>query len=200
MTDEQREIILGALRDRSFRERVGTRPASVRTGRGDQGRTCLLFSREVPKYHPRIRILGQIDQLNAVIGLGKNGASEPDLHLLNRVQESLVYLMAEVATLPEDMHQFQEFFHQVSDSDVDQLAEAIRQREESNQGFSKWVESFELSAGFLELGRTQIRIIESHLWELVEKDELRPLLPQWMNQLADLFWLLSRAGENRSSR
>lgn len=192
MTDEQREAILGALKDRSFRAVVGEGQTSVRTGRGDAGTTTLLFDRNVPKHHPRIRLLGHVDQLNATLGLGKVGASEPDIHSINRIQETLVYLMAEVATLQQDLESYGMYFHQLAEGDLRNLDEAIRHREALSAGFSNWVETFTLQTGFIELARTQARVVESFLWELVETDAIRQLLPQWVNRLADLLWLMAR--------
>jgi cob(I)alamin adenosyltransferase len=41
---------------------------SIATKKGDQGQTDLLFGCRLAKSHPRVHLLGAVDELNAALG------------------------------------------------------------------------------------------------------------------------------------
>ena len=44
---------------------------SIATRTGDDGTTALLYGQRVPKDHPQIETIGNLDELNTVLGLAK---------------------------------------------------------------------------------------------------------------------------------
>lgn len=192
MSDTQRQQILQALTSRSFNKVAEEDRESIRTGRGDQGRTSLLFDREVPKYHPRIRLLGQLDAANAQLSSARSQLPIAITHAIRRIQDSLVYVMGEVATHEDDLAKFSDFFHSLGEADLTQIEEAIREAEGSGTPFSRWLEDFSPPFGSLEIARTLFRLAESQAWEMVDQTRLRALIPQWLNRVADLLWTLAR--------
>ena len=68
----------------------------IYTGGGDRGETSLGDGSRVPKTDPRVDAVGDVDELNSVIGwaLALDGAP----HVLRRVQNELFDLGADVAT------------------------------------------------------------------------------------------------------
>ena len=80
---------------------------SIITGRGDNGETDLLFGRRISKSALRIEVLGSIDELNAALGMARANASEPDwIAIIDTIQEKLIGLMGQMATLPEDRDRY----------------------------------------------------------------------------------------------
>ncbi|HEY9249316.1 MAG TPA: ATP:cob(I)alamin adenosyltransferase, partial [Rariglobus sp.] len=68
--------------------------ASIATRTGDHGTTGFLYGQRVPKDHPQIEAVGNVDELNAALGFAK--ATCPDAARraeLERIQKDLVNLM-----------------------------------------------------------------------------------------------------------
>ena len=192
MSEAQRDEILKVLNARSFLSTHVEAPSSATTKAGDLGMTQLLFDREVPKWHPRIKLIGTLDTLSSFLNLCKNGAVDREKHAINRIQETLVYIMGEVATHEQDVEQFMEFYHSLSGSDLTIMDELIQRLEASGSTFSSWVQDLDLHKSFADTARTFARQAEASAWELVSQQKLRPLLAQWLNRLSDYLWALSR--------
>ncbi len=76
---------------------------SIITGRGDSGDTDLLFGKRIAKTSLRIEALGNVDELNAALGLARSAANNSDwIALIDTIQERLVGLMGQLAYLPQD--------------------------------------------------------------------------------------------------
>src|SRR5205809_7972470 len=82
---------------------------SIVTKTGDAGQTGLMFNRRVSKSHPRVEAYGAVDELNAALGLARASAQHDFLRAnLLEIQQDLVTLMGELATLPEDLPRYVE--------------------------------------------------------------------------------------------
>ena len=80
---------------------------SITTKTGDDGETGLLFSRRTSKDDPRIAACGDVDELNAAIGLAKAHLQNTEFaKKLTTIQQALIALMGELATLPQDAGQY----------------------------------------------------------------------------------------------
>jgi len=192
MSQDQRQEIVKTLCVRSFSEQHAEEVVSAITKTGDAGMTHLMFEREVPKWHPRIKVLGTLDTMNSFLNLSKAGIEETQKHALNRVQESLVYVMGEIATHEDDVKKFYEFYHSLTDSDVVVVEALTKRLEAEGPRFAAWVEDLSLHRSFADVARTFVRQAESASWEMVSQNKLRPLISQWLNRLADFLWALSR--------
>ena len=192
MSDEQRDEIISQLAIRSFSDPLCDAPTSVMTKSGDEGMTQLLFEREVTKWDPRIKLVGQLDTMNSFLNLYKAGVLDEKKQVLGRVQDALVYVMAEVATHEDDIERYKEFYHSISDSDVLLLEKLTKKLENQGASFASWVEDLEIHCAYADTARTFTRQAESMTWELVSQDKVRALLAQWLNRLSDLLWALSR--------
>ena len=193
MSESQRIQIIETLKLRSFSVQHEDLATSATTKLGDTGETSLLFDRRVPKWHIRIRLIGVLDTLNSFLNLSKTGLIEREKHAINRIQETLVYVMGEIATHDEDVGRFFEFYHSLSESDIKQLEELTNRLQAEGSQFSGWVEDLELPRGFADAARTFSRQAESLTWELISNTETRPLLAKWINRLSDYLWALSRS-------
>src|SRR5215475_8964772 len=74
----------------------------IYTKKGDKGETSLIGGTRVPKYHLRIESYGTVDELNAYIGVVKDGtADEAVKQVLYEIQDRLFTIGSVLASDPE---------------------------------------------------------------------------------------------------
>ncbi len=171
---------------------------SITTRRGDEGETELMFGRRVPKSHPRIIAGGAVDELNAVLGLVRAADSGDCLRgLIAAVQEDLVVLMGDVATLPEDIARYQAAGFDLFCSDrVNKLDSRVELIEGQGVTFKGWVfpgASSDMLAAHLDHARTVCRRAERELVML--GDDVNEAILVYLNRLSDVLWLSARDRE-----
>src|SRR2546429_7809456 len=80
--------------------------AKVTTGTGDTGYTGLLGSERVAKYDPRPDTFGTVDEATSALGLARAMTQDAKVKkIIFDIQNELYYLMAELATTPENYEQ-----------------------------------------------------------------------------------------------
>ena len=166
---------------------------SIATKKGDSGETDLLFARRVPKTHPRVAVVGALDELNAALGVARATAvSDEVASLVPKIQDALTGLMGETGILPEDAQRYRDAGYQlVSETDLAVLDEAITtiERDHPATGWAQPGATGSAPSAHLDLARTTCRRAERTLWETDEN----PGLPAvYLNRLSDLLWLLAR--------
>ena len=71
---------------------------------GDKGTTNLVHTKNVSKSDDRVRLFGDLDELNSYLGLVKTMIDETDtIRMLEKVQMTLLMIMDGVADTPEKM-------------------------------------------------------------------------------------------------
>ncbi|EFI71228.1 MULTISPECIES: cob(I)yrinic acid a,c-diamide adenosyltransferase [Segatella] len=161
----------------------------IYTKTGDQGQTSLTQGLRVDKDDVRIEANGELDELNAIIGIVKSLMQDDYIHVkkLDRIQQCLMYVMSCVAS-DERMRQ---------KKDVDMLIEVNSGMEkeidliagEKNFGFVLPGQN-RLSA-FVHLARAKTRTGERRLWTVNRLYPVMPEIMQFMNRLSDYFYALS---------
>ncbi len=73
---------------------------SITTKRGDEGTTDLLFGGKSSKTASQVEALGEVDELNAVLGLARVAMDGEAAEVIDQIQKRLVTLMGELA-MPE---------------------------------------------------------------------------------------------------
>src|SRR5437660_8738783 len=87
-------------------DKKGTYMAKVTTGTGDTGYTGLLGSERVAKYDPRPDTFGTVDEATSALGLARAMTQDAKVKkIIFDIQNELYYLMAELATTPENYEQ-----------------------------------------------------------------------------------------------
>ena len=77
------------------------------TSTGDDGYSSLLGEGRVPKNHPRIELVGAIDEATAFLGFARALCKDSSTGtLLLIVQRDLYQMMAETSATPENAQQF----------------------------------------------------------------------------------------------
>ena len=163
----------------------------IYTKTGDEGMTSLRDGVRVAKDDPRIEANGQIDQLNAHLGIVRSmlGDDKENSQLIHAVQRELMTVMSHIAT-PEGSSNPRELHAAEITARLEQAIDSA----DYQGGFVVPGGGSQLSA-FVHLARTQARTVERRLWSLhreypVDKDVL-----VLMNRLSDYLFVLANEKE-----
>jgi cob(I)alamin adenosyltransferase len=186
------------------------RASAVATKKGDDGTTGLLFGGDrIPKDDLRTEAYGTLDETVAALGLARAeldarrrlGALPPALAeiepLVLRIQRELFVAGAELAANPVAWDRLQDGTTRVSAAMVSGV-EAVLADYEARIAFPKeFVVAGETrTSAALELARTIVRRAERRAVTLDRAGLVPgPHLLAYLNRLADLLWVLSRAAE-----
>ena len=80
---------------------------SITTRTGDGGSTALMYGRRVSKDSPRVEAYGEVDELNACLGLARAHSGKEAKLLIETIQRALVGLMGELAVAREDLSRYE---------------------------------------------------------------------------------------------
>ena len=165
----------------------------IYTKTGDKGMTSLRDGVRVSKDDPRIETNGQIDQLNAHLGIVRSMLDETQdfasLQLILAVQRELMAIMSHIATPdggvnPRELH---------AQEIIAQLEQAI-DRADYKGGFVVPGGGSQLAA-FIHLARTQARTVERRLWSLNREHPVNDDILVMMNRLSDYLFVLANEKE-----
>ena len=163
----------------------------IYTKTGDEGMTSLRDGVRVPKDDPRIEANGQIDQLNAHLGVVRSMLDGDDANrdLVLAVQRELMTVMSHIATPdgsvnPRELH---------AAEITTQLEQAIDSADYQG-GFVVPGGGSQLSA-FIHLARTQARTMERRLWSLNREHPVNNDVLAMMNRLSDYLFVLAKEKE-----
>ena len=173
----------------------------ITTKTGDRGTTALGDGRRVRKDHPRIEVTGEVDELNAVLGLAI--ASDPAsaaAGLLRDVQNDLFDLGADL-TLPAGRGAARRRAPlRLTADHVRPIEEAIERANAALEPLRTFVlPGGSPAAAWLHLARTVCRRAERRLVTLARREDLNPQAIVYLNRLSDLLFVLARRA-NRDGR
>jgi cob(I)alamin adenosyltransferase len=175
---------------------------SIITGRGDSGVTDLLFGKRIAKTSLRIEALGNVDELNAALGLARSAASDAGwIALIDQLQEKLIGLMGQLAYLPEDEALYvQKKYAAITHADLDWVTAEAHGYEAQGIKFTGWAKpgaEGSLARAAIDYSRAVSRRAERSVLALHESGEPVPeVVRLFFNRLSDLLWILARvAGE-----
>ena len=165
---------------------MGNRLTKVYTRTGDQGTTGLADGSRVAKNDPRVHCMGEVDELNACIGIALSQLEDgPALQVLFAVQHDLFDIGAELCQ-PGKQLITEEYV-----AGLETSADAF------NAGLSD-LKEFILPGGSqavasLHLARTVCRRVERALVELNDLEPINQVTCRYINRLSDLLFIVSRA-------
>jgi cob(I)alamin adenosyltransferase len=159
------------------------------TKKGDDGYTSLLGKGRAAKYDSRIEAVGTIDEANAAIALARTLSKAPQTSpILLDVQHDLYYLMAEVASTPENAPLFRKITpERVSwlEGQTDDLSSKVTIPDEFI------IPGDSLSGAAIDLARTIVRRAERQIARLQHQKKLEnPEILRYMNRLSSLCFVL----------
>ena len=169
---------------------------SIVTKTGDDGETCLMYGRRLPKNNPRSEACGSVDEMTAALGLARANCTDKFVvDQIFAVQKDLINVMGELSTLPEDRERYAKDGFQVIDAKmVDRVHDVIVELEKDKSLYPKdWViPGGNMVAAALDLARTICRRAERHVAVLKDPN---PEILRYLNRLSDFFWILARFTE-----
>ena len=163
----------------------------IYTKTGDEGQTSLREGVRVPKDDPRIETNGQIDQLNAHLGIVRSMLTddEENRRLIHGVQRELMTVMSHIATPqgsvnPRELH-------------AEELTRQMEQRIDQTdyQGGFIVPGGGSTLAAHIHLARTQARTVERRLWSLHHDFPVGHDILVMMNRLSDYLFVLANEKE-----
>jgi len=166
----------------------------IYTKQGDQGETALFGGQTVRKDSPRVTAYGEVDELNAALGLARALLAQTDGEIeaiLAGLQGDLFVLGAELATPPGVENKASA---PVSPDDVARLERIIDRLQESLAPQKHFVlPGGRTPAAALHLARTICRRAERSAVRLAGTEPVSETLLVYLNRLSDLLFVLARS-------
>ncbi len=170
----------------------------IYTRTGDAGETALFGGARVPKDDGRVRAYGEVDELNATLGLARAEGPPADLDaLLAEVQRDLFALGAQLADRSARVGD-RRAKAALGDTRVAELERAIDEREATLPPLATFILPGGSRLGaLLHLARTVCRRAERAAVALARAETLDPALLTYLNRLSDLLFVLARHENHR---
>jgi len=173
----------------------------IYTKTGDRGDTGLFGGGRVPKSHPRVEAYGEVDELNAVIGLARSIEMMPRIdEVLAPIQRDLFAIGALLATPDrEKMKQHLEKAR-IDDERIAELEHAIDEGDAELEPLRSFIlPGGTPKAAALHVARTVCRRAERRVVELQAQEAAIPQLAViYLNRLSDLLFTLARVANRRA--
>jgi cob(I)alamin adenosyltransferase len=173
----------------------------IYTKTGDEGDTGLFGGGRVGKDHPRVEAYGDIDELNAVLGMARAVEMMPRIdEVLVPVQRDLFAIGALLATPNRDKMREQLEKARVDDDRIVQLERAIDDGEHELEPLRAFiVPGGTPKAAALHVARTVCRRAERRVVHLrKEEADIPQLVVIYLNRLSDLLFVLARVANRRA--
>jgi len=175
----------------------------IYTKTGDGGETGLFGGGRIPKDSLRVAAYGEVDEVNAVLGLARTlDPQELVDALLQRIQRDLFTIGAELAAPdPDTVQKALSRRAAIAESDITALEDAI----DSHESRLEPLKNFILPGGApkaatLHLARTVCRRAERAVVALSRHEQISPAILRYLNRLSDLLFVLARAANAHAGR
>ena len=172
----------------------------IYTKAGDDGQTALFGGGRVEKDHPRVEAYGDVDELNAFLGMARAVEMMPRVdEVLVPVQRDLFAIGALLATPDHEKMREQLVKARIDDQRIAELERAIDACEQELEP----LRSFIIPGGTpksaaLHVARTICRRAERRVVHLAHDIELPALVVIYLNRLSDLLFMLARVANKRA--
>lgn len=174
----------------------------IYTKTGDTGETGLFGGGRVGKDHARVVAYGDVDELNAALGVA---CAEPPTtfaaDLLEQIQRDLFAIGAELAA-PEPAKLAKTLAgHPIGEPDVARLERAIDAHEAALPALREFIlPGGTAKAAALHFSRTACRRAERAVVTLGRQAVVSPSILQYLNRLSDLLFVLARAANAHAGK
>jgi cob(I)alamin adenosyltransferase len=169
----------------------------IYTRTGDAGETSLFDNTRVSKADSRVDAYGEVDELNACLGVARAAGLDADISgLLADIQQELFAVGAQLA---DPSHRIAPRVTKaaIGDTHVARLEATIDRLEAELPPLRRFILPGGASAGsLLHLARTICRRAERRIVGL--SSPVDPLVVVYLNRLSDLLFVMARAANHRS--
>ena len=171
----------------------------IYTKTGDAGDTGLFGGGRVAKSHPRVEAYGDVDELNAALGVVRAIESMPRIDdPLLLVQRDLFAIGALLATPDRDKMRQHLEKARIDDARVAELEHTIDECDTELEALRAFIlPGGTPKAAALHVARTVCRRAERRVVELSASTEIPPLVVIYLNRLSDLLFTLARVANHR---
>jgi len=176
----------GADRAATGTAAMGNRLSKIYTRTGDRGTTGLGDGTRVPKTHARIEAYGATDETNCALGmvLAVPGLPAEIVELLTRLQHELFDLGGELA-VPG--------YRSITAEHITRLEQALDRLNAPLPALKEFIlPGGGPAAAACHLARTIARRAERRVWQLSENESIAAEVPQYLNRLSDLLFVVAR--------
>ena len=172
----------------------------IYTRTGDSGDTGLFGGGRVAKDDLRVEAYGDVDELNAVLGMARAAERMPRIdEVLVPVQRDLFAIGALLATPDRDKMAQHLEKARIDETRVAELEQAIDDAESELEPLRAFiVPGGTQKAAALHVARTVCRRAERHVVTLQRSVELPTLVVVYLNRLSDLLFTLARLANKRA--
>lgn len=167
----------------------------VYTRTGDDGTTSLVGGKRVSKSSARVQSYGDVDELNASIGLARKEIHDQELlAIVTEIQNDLFILGADLAS-PSDIE-----VPRVSERMIEKLEKHIDQYLKQLEPLREFILPAGKGAGaYLHFARTISRRAERSVVRFMEEEKQSSLALTYLNRLSDLLFVLARIANEKDS-
>lgn len=172
----------------------------IYTKTGDAGTTGLFGGGRVSKDDVRVEAYGDVDELNAVLGVVRSVEMMPRIdEVLLPIQRDLFAIGALLATPDRDKMAAHLSKARIDDARIRELEQAIDDGEAELEPLTAFIlPGGTPKAAALHVARTVCRRAERHVVRLQHEVELPPLAVIYLNRLSDLLFTLARLANRRA--
>ena len=164
---------------------MGNRLSKIYTRTGDAGTTGLADGSRTPKTAPRIHALGDVDELNCVVGLMLCE------DLPNQTREQFTLIQHDLFDLGGEMAI--PGFNSITDAQVKRLEDFLDAYNATLEPLKNFIlPGGSRAASLAHLGRTVCRRAERSVVLLSQTETVSALSRKYLNRLSDLLFVLSR--------
>ncbi|MGV3710977.1 MAG: cob(I)yrinic acid a,c-diamide adenosyltransferase [Gemmatimonas sp.] len=172
----------------------------IYTRTGDEGGTALFGGGRVGKDHPRVEAYGDVDELNASIGMARCIDMMPRIdEVLVPIQKDLFAIGALLATPNHDKMREQLEKARIDEARITELENAIDACDAELEPLRSFVIPGNTpKAAALHVARTVCRRAERRVVHLSHDVQLPALVVIYLNRLSDLLFTLARLANKRA--
>jgi cob(I)alamin adenosyltransferase len=172
----------------------------IYTRTGDEGDTGLFGGGRVAKDHPRVEAYGEIDELNASLGMARSVEMMPRIdEVLAPIQRDLFAIGALLATPDLEKMREQLAKARISDERIAQMEQSIDNGEAELEPLKAFImPGGTPKAAALHVARTVCRRAERAVVRLQRDIEVPQVVIVYLNRLSDLLFVLARVANRRA--
>jgi cob(I)alamin adenosyltransferase len=165
---------------------MGNRLSRIYTRTGDDGSTGLGDGMRVPKEHLRVEAYGTVDEANSAVGvvLAVPGLPPAVVDCLTEIQHTLFDLGGELC-IPGH--------RAIKASDVERLEQTLDHFNDDLPPLKEFIlPGGGPAAAACHVARTVTRRAERRVWALARAESVASEVPQYLNRLSDLLFVVAR--------